>query len=111
VHGKDLRHRRDLDNDRTFHEHVDAVARVDSNALIGNRNGNLSLNDKPLLTKLEREARFIDAFEEPWTERGVHPNCRSDDSSGRTVERSSVEHLQISASPLLRVSASSGSKR
>ena len=74
-----------LNDSMAVYEHVNPVAAVDGQALVGDADGSLSFEGQAAKMQLVAEARFVGRLEQPRPERSMHRDQRSDDLLGAVL--------------------------
>ena len=73
-------------DDCIFDDKIDAIAAVDLNPLVAQREIQLSLNVKTFALQLVHETSLVRRFEQSGTKLGVHAHGASDDAMGKGVQ-------------------------
>src|SRR5688572_12229708 len=104
MHGKESVHRLHLDDDEVLNNQIDAIARVEDDSLVSNRDRSLDAIPQIARAQLEPQARHVCRFQQTGTDLSMDLDGRADDLTCDCVERRVDEH----AAPSEQVQRRSG---
>jgi hypothetical protein len=103
VDGEQMVHGFDFEDDEAFHHEVEAVAALEGEAFVAQRDGNLSLDAETAQAELTREAALVRRLQKPGSEVAVNLDASADDDVRKPLPppflRSSLFHFRVFGAP------------